>query len=68
MKYLAISNNAWGKGETIPEAKKLCKKNGGIVPMSIYSIPDDYYIDEMGNAHGSAVAYLISGKDYRRND
>lgn len=66
-KYMALSPNHFGFASTIVEAKKNLKKNGGdIGKCGIYLVPGDYFIDAMGNAHGSSVGQFLSGKDYRK--
>lgn len=70
MKYLATIPNHWAKADTIWEAKRLLRSQAGVDwaryrDFSIYEVPDDYYIDEMGAAHGSAKAKLIRGKELR---
>lgn len=63
---LVLGNNSWGKAADVKEARRLCKRNGGKGPFSVYEIPDDYWIDEYGTAHGSSEAKLIRGRDLRK--
>jgi hypothetical protein len=67
-KYMALSPGFFGFGSTIVDAKKNLKKSGGDIgrKCGIYLVPGDYYIDAMGNAHGSSVGRFLSGKDYRK--
>jgi len=66
--YLAVLNNSWGKGESLKKAKAALRKASGksATGAAIYSVPADYYIDEMGHGRGSAAAVLLSGKDVRK--
>lgn len=54
---------AWAKAETVVEAKnKLRKEIGGkklSASVRVFDVPADYWIDEMGNGHGSAKAQEI---------
>jgi hypothetical protein len=69
MKYLAVSNQCWAKAPSIATAKRLLKQEGGDpTKCAIYECPDDYYIDELGQGHGSAPAKLIFGEDQRKQD
>ena len=65
--YLAVGDNSWGKAKTIAGAKlQLRQARGKVVKdPAIYRVPADYWIDEMGDGHGSARAELVSGKDAR---
>lgn len=58
-------NNSWGKAADVKEARRLCKRNGGKGPFTVYEVSDDYWIDEYGTGHGRSEAQLIRGKDRR---
>lgn len=65
--FLAVGENCWGKATTIQGAKLQLRQSRGAVVKnpSIYKVPADYYIDEMGDGHGSAKAILVSGQEVR---
>jgi hypothetical protein len=64
-KYLALSPNFYGFGTTVKQAKKNLGTFGGDPEKcGIYRVPQDYWIDNFGNAHGSERAQFIGGKDY----
>jgi len=64
--WMAMKGQSWGKGDTKVEAKKqLRQMTGARGVISYYRIPKDYYIDEMGGGHGSAVCVHVSGPDLR---
>ena len=66
VKIMAVKNMCWGKGDTIAEAKReLKKQTGDIKGAALYVVPEDYYINEMGEGCGSANAKLIDGPDLR---
>jgi len=67
MAYLVIKRTTWGKGATLVKAKAQYLMAGGddIDKVSVYTVPDDYYIDDWGNGHGSAPAVHVSGPDLR---
>lgn len=66
-RYMALSPNFYGYGETPEEAKRNLKKMGGnLRRCGLYEVPEDYWIDELGNAHAKEPAKFISGTDLRR--
>lgn len=70
MKYLAMHNGMWGKGDTKVAALLRLKQEGAdsslcLKDVTIYSCPDDYCIDEYGRGFGSGQVKLISGPDLR---
>jgi hypothetical protein len=66
MKYLIHDPRyqAWAKAATIGAAKRALRKEIGGKPLSekaqVFQVPDDYYIDELGNGHGSAKALPVT--------
>lgn len=65
--FLAVVPNHWGKGPTIKLAFNELKKHASGVRQSdvgFYRVPDDYWINELGHAYGSAYAIHVSGPNY----
>jgi len=53
-------SQTWAKAPTIKQAKQALRKEGGTAKnANLYTIPDDYYLDEMGIGHGSKLAVRI---------
>jgi hypothetical protein len=66
-KYMALSPNFFGFGPTVKSAQESLNRVGGdSEKCGIYRVPQDYWIDELGDAHGSAASEFISGTDYRK--
>jgi hypothetical protein len=63
--FLCVGSNCWAKAETVFGARKKWRAQGGRGEPSIYRIPEDYWIDDMGSGHGSAKAQLYKGEDIR---
>jgi len=64
--WLALKGQSWGKGETKDAAKKKLREvTSARGPITLYRVPEDYWIDEYGTGHGSASAEFVSGRDLR---
>lgn len=70
MKYLALHRGVWGKGSTKAAALRQLKAEGAparlkLADITLYTCPDDYYIDELGRGFGDGGVTWISGPDLR---
>lgn len=66
-KFLALSPNFYGFGESEEEAKRNLKKSGGVVRIcGVYQVPQDYWIDDFGNGHSNiGPGEFVGGTDHR---